>query len=398
MATKAKVGSKAKALEPTAVFVQRTSDVKRVFAVLFSLQNQLARLPTASTVVDIGNGLNFGRRDITKLRSDANKLLDTNNSEYKHAHSFAKKVHGKPKVVRASAFSKPVGIKENAKSFFASVMDDTELAQHAILENLKYKFWETDEPVTSAHLNRMFNNYISVEMLGTIEDGRVIQIDDDDPFAVSFKEELDNVMDMTVVVRQELETVLREANSSDLTGKSLRYNSAKGVLTTKQLGNNSTNIFSYLVAAKPRALDADARALGYDSAAEAIKSSTKKEKLKARVVPQMISNLNTYFGNEDYTSYVQSKYFAEYVQGSDDEQNAYIIALYNLNSIISQITIPYEGAIDRLDDMDIDIDMFHKYSEARDDFKKKNERLFGKEELRTKKVLAGLAAIDIFPK
>nr|QBK93776.1 MAG: hypothetical protein LCPAC406_00900 [Pithovirus LCPAC406] len=392
----ARVGTKAKALEPTTAFVQRTSNVKRVYAVLFSVQNQLAKLPTASTVINIGNGLTFSRRDITRLRSEGNKLLDTNNSEYKHAHAFAKKVFDrKARAPRAAPFNKPVGIKNNAKSFFESVIADDDITQHAVLESLGYKFWQNDEPVTSVHLNRLFNNYISVEMLGTLQDGRIIEIDDDDNFAVNFKEEIDNTLIMNAALREQLEIAIKEANSSDLTGKTLEYNSAKGVPTSKPLKNSSTQIFAYLAAAKPRSLDSDARGLGYDNAAEAIKSSTKKAKLKSRVVPKMESNLGTYFSGGDYRNYAQSKYFSQYTQGRGDEPGVYTIALFDLNSIIAQLTTPYDGVIERLDDMNQDIDLLHKYSEAKKEFEKKNERVLDKDKLREGKVLAGLSAIGI---
>ena len=395
----ARVGTKAKVLEPTATFVQRTSDIKRVFAVLFSLQNQLAKLPAAS-VVSIGDGLTFSRRDITRLRSDGNKLLDTNNSEYKHAHFFAKKTYErKPRAAGVGGFQKPVGITDNTKEFFANVAEVKEAPSAAIVQGLNYKFWETDDPVTSGHLIRLFNNYFSVEMLGSIEDGRIIEIDEEDVFAQSFKDELDKLNEMSATLRQELERVLKAANSSDLTGRSLAYTSVKGVPSSKPLKNNSNQIFTWLVAAKPNSLNSDARALGYDSAAEAIKSSTKKDKLKARVVPKLEANLNTYFNSGDYRDFARSKYFAQYTPGRGDVPSVYTIAIINLSSIISLLTTPYDGVFDpdRAADLQSDIDELHKYSAARKAFEQANKSRLNKEDLREQKVIAGLSAIGLRP-
>ena len=400
MAAPPRVGTKARPLESATAYEQRLKDIKKAYQGLFSLTNQLNKIPP-SLVLDIGSGVTFSRKDLSKLRSDNGKAMDKAVSEYKHAYAFAKKVHGrKPRPKGAVGLNKPVGVNDKTKVFFTSLLDDNNSTHQAFAELLEYKFWETNAPVTSGHINRLFNNYISVGMLGTAENGKIIQIDRDDLYAISFSDEIDKIMRITAIWRNSLEDILRDVNSSDLSGYTINFDSARGIPTSKALKDDSNKIFAYLIAYKPRSLDEDVRALGHANLAEVIRNTDKRAKLKVLVVPQMNSNLSTYFDNSDYANYAQSKYFSSVTEGEDaDDPGIYTMAIFDSQSIIAQLTVPYDGVFTepQLALMNKDIATLHTYRAALDEYRKRNERRLGadKAELQKQKVIAGLLAVKI---
>nr|QBK93041.1 MAG: hypothetical protein LCPAC403_01750 [Pithovirus LCPAC403] len=390
-----RVRTKGRPLESFEVFNIRTSFIKKLVSNLFIAFGQLCRFPP-KTVFDLGGGYSFSKSDVTRLRSEATKLLDQQNKEYSHAHFFAKKEHEKKKRVGGGSFNRPVTVSENAMNFFRQISSDNSTSSR-VLRDLNYKFWENNEPATTAHLSRLFNNYVQVEQLSTDENGQIIIYAEDGPYGNSFATEIGKILNIHGEMRTGLTSLLIEKNSSDLRGESVEYKSTSGQQTSKPMKDNSDKIFAFLVKWNPGELDADARALGFDNAESILGNSAKKAKLKARVLPRLRSRLSDYMSEKDIDDYISTKYVSGYEEGLDGGPGQFTLARFDIPSLIAQVTTKSDTdfSVGQLTRINTDIATLHRYSAAAEAFDKANKRRMVKADLKAGKNRAGLTALGI---